>query len=112
MVMEMDEIRDGLAEGWAAPEDRFRDLFERGVDPVWATDAAAVVRYVSPAARRLLGAAAPAPGDRVLDAIHPEDRAPLAGDLAALCARPGSCASSEYRVASGDGSFRWIESTV
>jgi PAS domain S-box-containing protein len=112
MVARMDDIEDGLAGGWMTPEERFRQLFERGVDAVWVTDAAALVRYVSPAARRLLGAAAPEVGASVLDGVHPDDRAPLTADLARLGARSGSFASIEYRVASGDGSFRWIESTV
>ncbi len=108
--------------------EHFRQLFERGVDAVWVTDAAAVVAYVSPAAAQLLGAAAPAPGTSVLDAAHAGDRGFLAADLAGLLARPGSFVSVEYRIASGiasgmasgpasgllggDGCFRWIESTV
>ena len=62
----------------------FRSLVHSGVDAVVLLDDALRVTWASPALERVLGpAAAQLVGRPLLDAVHPEDQAPLAEALAA-----------------------------
>jgi PAS domain S-box-containing protein len=93
-------------------ETKFRRLTENVSDIVAQIDDNGVYRYVSPAAMRVLGVAAEAMiGRRLVDDLHPDDRAAFELWLARLqtnAAEPTTC----FRKHRSDGSEVWLEAAA
>ncbi len=88
----------------------FRSLVHSGVDAVVILDDALRVTWASPALERVLGpAAARLVGRPLLDAVHPEDQAPLAEALAAGAGVP---ALLGLRLRDATGVWRALEAGI
>lgn len=88
----------------------FRSLVHSGVDGVVILDDALRVTWASPALERVLGpAAAQLVGRPLLDAVHPEDRAGLAGALAAGAGAPSLLG---LRLRDATGTWRCLEAGI
>jgi len=88
----------------------FRSLVHSGVDAVVILDDALQVTWASPALERVLGpAAAQLVGRPLLDAVHPEDQAPLAE---ALVAGEGTSALLGLRLRDDTGVWRALEAGI
>lgn len=93
-----------------ASEERFRQLADHISEVFWITDVAkAEMIYVSPGYERIWGR----PGASLLanpaawmEAVHPEDRPLVAGDLGARQAAGGY--DQTYRILRPDGETRWV----
>jgi PAS domain S-box-containing protein len=94
-------------------ERRFRALIDHCADAVALLDRQGVVQYVSPAATRILGYELDTYiGGRAFEIIHPDDRQPIAQQLAQLVLQPGSQFTAELRAQHEDGTWRWFEATA
>ncbi|VTS03373.1 pas domain s-box : Histidine kinase OS=delta proteobacterium MLMS-1 GN=MldDRAFT_0990 PE=4 SV=1: PAS_4: PAS_3: PAS_9: HisKA: HATPase_c: Response_reg: Hpt [Gemmata massiliana] len=82
----------------------FRVLVEHAADLLVVTDAAGVIRYVSPSARRL-GYSGAWTGRRVEEVVHPDDRFALTAALAT--ATPVEC-----RLPLVSGAWRFVEAVA
>ena len=88
----------------------FRSLVHSGVDAVVILDDALRVTWASPALERVLGpAAAQLVGRPLLEAVHPEDQAPLAE---ALAAGAGTSALLGLRLRDAAGVWRSLEAGI
>ncbi|MEU8238276.1 EAL domain-containing protein [Actinoplanes missouriensis] len=105
-------LNDTLLARIGVQEARFRLLVQNSTDMVTITDPGGRLTYVSPAARRMLGAD---PDDLIGTAIapriHPDDRVPAARRLVRVIAAPGATATFQVRVRHADGGYRWFEVT-
>lgn len=94
-------------------KERFRALIEHAADVIGVLDAAGVARYLSPSLETVLGTPPDALlGRSLLERIHPDDRAGLAGALGTVAGQPGGIvARTEFRMRHADGAWRWMEAT-
>jgi diguanylate cyclase (GGDEF)-like protein/PAS domain S-box-containing protein len=91
-------------------EERFRLLVQNSTDIVTITDPDGVVRYISPAVHRVLGLDPDRMlGHNIIHRMHPDDRATVAANVAAVVARPGHSATYRSRLRHADGSWRHLE---
>ncbi|MFO7560835.1 MAG: PAS domain S-box protein [Desulfobacterales bacterium] len=91
-------------------EQKFRELVENINEVFYSVDDKGIVHYISSAMRGTLGYE---PNDIVgrafLDFIHPEDRLRILEKFQKVFS--GQSGSSEYRVLSKTGEYRWIRSS-
>lgn len=94
-------------------KERFRALIEHAPDVIAVVDAGGIVRYVSPAAQKTLGAMPDALiGRSMLSEVHPEDHERVMTAFQATVGRPGAVVErTEFRMRNADGTWRWLEST-
>lgn len=93
----------------AASEERFRSLVTTSAAIVWQADALGRVRVDPERWRDYTGLDACEPGDRWLDAVHPEDRrAAAAAWAAAAAAVEGTVFNHQHRLRKGDGGHTWV----
>ncbi len=91
-------------------EEHFRALIEHGSDVITVLDAEGIMRYVSPAARSVLGYAVEnLIGRRGFDYIHPDDVDAVRHVIARLLVDPTGVERTDYRYRHGDGSWRYME---
>ena len=96
-----------------ATEERFRTLTQQARDAICELAPDGRVLFVSANIEHLCGYA---PSDfehmdpRLL--IHPDDRAPLARQVAAATSCDGDSAPLTFRIRHRDGAWRWLESTL
>jgi len=101
---------------WLARQRRterlFRSLTEDAHDIVNLIDQEGRLRYVSPAAERVLGYRPEDLEDRsALELVHPEDHTVVAAAIGRALSQPGRAQSAEFRFQHKDGSWRVFEST-
>ncbi|GAA2511547.1 sensor domain-containing diguanylate cyclase [Pilimelia columellifera] len=85
-------------------------LLANASDIATIVDADVRLRYVSPAAERVLGYRPGAlVGRSPATLVHPEDRAVAEAQLRKLLANPGQLQSHQARYRHADGSWRWLE---
>lgn len=92
---------------------QFRSLVQNASDLVTVVDALGTIRYQSASSEQVLGI----PSQRLLgtslfDIVHEQDRPGLRATLDDLMAHPGAVGRVEYRIWTGDGSRRHVESAV
>ena len=90
-------------------EARFRALIEKSHDGIVLTSCDGQTLYMSPAAKRIVAAAADSTVVNAFDFIHPDDRARLATMCAKIMEEPNASAILEFRALLPDGSIRWLE---
>ena len=94
-----------------ASEERFRLIAETVEEVFWSSDPSIeTLSYVSPAYERIWGRTCASLYEQpssFLDAIHPDDRAGVIGNLSAL-QRDNLPFGEEYRVIRPDGDVRWV----
>jgi PAS domain S-box-containing protein len=89
---------------------RFRGVVEKLPDIITVLDAAATVRYVSPALERIVGHATEHLVGRTLwEFVHPDDLPNVQNILAKAMHNPGITAPVEFRFRHRDGSWRVLE---
>ena len=105
-----EERRVEAEQALRASEERFRELAETIQEVFWITDARKTqMLYVSPAYETVWGrtcASVYESPQSWLDAIHPDDRARVAGASVTEQVRGGY--DEEYRILRPDGEIRWI----
>ena len=105
-LLRMRQTQDELRES----EERFRQLTDNVEDVFWMFSAPdGVLAYVSPAYATIWGRSCDSLKRHHaswLDAVHPDDRARLAGRWAALATQPHY--EEEYRLVLPDGATRWV----
>ncbi|HEY9528198.1 MAG TPA: PAS domain S-box protein, partial [Anaerolineales bacterium] len=93
-----------------ASEKRFRTWIENSSDIVTVLDAAGVIQYESPSAKRLLDyCPEELLGRKAFDFIHPEDQNRIISAFAESLQNPDSTVSAEFRFLHRDGSWRFLE---
>ncbi|MFP3905478.1 MAG: putative bifunctional diguanylate cyclase/phosphodiesterase [Acidimicrobiales bacterium] len=94
-------------------ETRFRALIQRSKDVAVIVDVGGTLRYVSPGVTDLLGySPAELVGTDGWALVHPDDLPQLRSELGVVARTAGARATTEYRIRTVDGSYRWIEQTV
>jgi PAS domain S-box-containing protein len=92
---------------------QFRSLVQNASDLVTVVDARGTIRYQSASSEQMLGIpSADLLGTNLFDAVHEEDAPSLRATLDDLLAHPSAVARVEYRVRTGDGSWRHVESAL
>lgn len=92
---------------------RFRSLVQNAGDLLVVSDADGTIRYVSPAAERILGRSpAELVGTTPLDLVHLDDVDKLAAAFAEKAGLPGDGEPVEIRFRHADGTWRWLEATT
>ncbi|MBI1814214.1 MAG: PAS domain S-box protein [Deltaproteobacteria bacterium] len=95
----------------AASEARLRALVQNSSDLITIVDDDSSVRYVSPAAARILGyKPAQLIGESTAQHVHPDDRQPLRALFTELLNHPDQARRIEYRVRHASGSWVQVES--
>lgn len=99
----------GLAVPWDT-QTRLNAIFEHVTEGLALLDRQGVVRHASRSTQRLLGHERAAfAGRALLDWVHPDDRATLAGALARCLVQPGSAVSSAFRLRDSLGQYRHMQ---
>ncbi|MEK6799224.1 MAG: PAS domain S-box protein [Planctomycetota bacterium] len=94
-------------------EERFRAIVEHSRDGICLCTTDAVIRYVSPVVREIMGYGPEELMDRVgFDFVHPDDRIFFRERFAWVAERPGAHLRVETRVVHRCGSVRWLELTL
>lgn len=103
-------VRQLLSET-AEHDRRFAALLAHASDAFAVLEADGTVRYASPASGRLLSTSPDQYIGRAVDSmvglVHPDDRA-RSERLNAIFATPGGVMSEEFRIADGNGEYRWL----
>jgi PAS domain S-box-containing protein len=95
-----------------AAESNFRLLAENANDVVSRCDRNGFWRYVSPAASRVFGVAHTSLlGKRMLDFVHPDDRAAMRERIAKLQAGTQEDERPSFRIVRPDASVAWLEAS-
>jgi PAS domain S-box-containing protein len=91
-------------------EARYRTLVDLSPDAV-LLNSHHRIEYANRAAAEMFGVSAPAllVGREVLEMVHPEDRAMIAGRVEYLRSGPGKTKFNELRMLREDGSVAWLE---
>ena len=92
-------------------EEYFRALIENAADLITVMDAGGCVRYMSPAAERLLGHPAGDSVPALEELLHEEDLPALRSALRAA-ETPGATAAFEARFLHADGSWRHLAASI
>ena len=107
-----------ITERWRAEvalrrsEQRFRSLVQHASDLITVIEADTTIRYQSPAIVRILGYRSSAVvGQKLLDAVHPDDRDHIMASLRQLMARRGGTVTGQGRVRDSRGEWRHLEFT-
>jgi PAS domain S-box-containing protein len=112
------ETEEGAARGRAEEalresEERYRLLAENSSDVIRRISSDAIVSYVSPASRSVLGYEPEELVGRGYSwGIHPEDEALVRDAVGAFMAGSGDTATYEYRTRRQDGTYVWVESRM
>jgi diguanylate cyclase (GGDEF)-like protein/PAS domain S-box-containing protein len=94
-------------------EMRFRALIQRSKDVAVIVDVPGTLHYVSPGVTDLLGfSPAELVGTDGWALVHPEDLERLRNELRVVVSAAGAHTTTEYRIRTADGSYRWVEQTV
>jgi len=94
-------------------EERFRSFIESTTDWVWSVDPQGVHTYSNPAVARILGyGPEELVGRRAFDLVHPDDRADVAQQFAALAAERRGWRNLVIRWQRKDGAYRFLESSA
>jgi diguanylate cyclase (GGDEF)-like protein/PAS domain S-box-containing protein len=94
-------------------QERFQSLVQNSADVNAVVRADGTIVYESPAVERVLGTRPDDHiGTRVLDLVHPDDRAWGEQFLADVARTPGRQLSGEFRVHHADGSWRMVEAVA
>jgi PAS domain S-box-containing protein len=92
-------------------EETFRNMVEKINDVVFEVSQDAVIRYVSPSIRKVLGySPEEITGKNFFNFMYPDDRPALMEALATLNSRDSS--HLEYRYFKKDGTIRWVRSST
>ncbi len=100
-----------ITERWRS-EERFRSLVQNASDLITVISPDTTVLYQSPAVRRVLGydpdqvVAA-----KLVDFVHPDDRAQFVATLGDLMMKPAGTITGEGRLRDSDGIWRYLEFT-
>jgi diguanylate cyclase (GGDEF)-like protein/PAS domain S-box-containing protein len=109
LVRETDHAYESIAER----EAQFRALIQHASDAIAVNDAEGRFVFMSPAVEKLLGLTPEEfLGRTVLDFVHPDDRDHVIPFLVQIGENPGRTYVVEARSRSGDGSWRWLETTT
>jgi diguanylate cyclase (GGDEF)-like protein/PAS domain S-box-containing protein len=94
-------------------EERFRGLVQNASDLILVMQPDSTVTYQTPSAEQLLGVEPDAlHGTRLLELVHPEDRARVALLLEQTAARAGVSAPLEWRLRHRDGTWIHVEAVA
>ena len=112
LVRRVASVKDDVAT-LATSEARFRSLVQNSSDVILIVDPDTTIRYASPAARQVLGVAdRQLVGTRMIDHVHPEDRAAANRFFVILRESDGTVPSvQDWRLQRADGSLLWTENT-
>lgn len=89
---------------------RFQALLAHTSDGLVLFDAALTVIYASPMTTRMLGVRLEEIlGQPAGTYVHPDDRGKVIARLEEVVATPGARSCATFRVATADGTYRWIE---
>jgi diguanylate cyclase (GGDEF)-like protein/PAS domain S-box-containing protein len=106
-----DQLRDSRALRTTAA--RMRALVENATDVITILNADGTVRWSSPSADRVFGYPAGSfAGVNVFALMHPEDAPAVAEAFSDALTRPGPTRTVQFRLAHGNGGWRWAESTA
>lgn len=111
IVVNAQDVTDQIAaeEELRRSEERFRALVQNTSDIIAILEADGRLRYASPAAERVLGAAPPV-GENVFDTlVHPDDAARLLDAYQEAVLSAESSAPTELRLRHADGSWRDVD---
>jgi diguanylate cyclase (GGDEF)-like protein/PAS domain S-box-containing protein len=98
-----------ITERWRS-EERFRSLVQNASDLITVISPDTTVLYQSPAVRRVLGYDPEhLVGAKLLDLVHPDDRAQFVATLGDLMMKPAGTITGEGRVHDNDGAWRHLE---
>jgi diguanylate cyclase (GGDEF)-like protein/PAS domain S-box-containing protein len=93
-----------------ANEERFRALVQNASDVVVVVGVDSTVTYQTPSVERLLGyGPGELVGTRLVDLVHPEERAQALGFLEVTGTTPGITAPVEWRLRHRDGTWLYME---
>ncbi|WP_235979556.1 bifunctional diguanylate cyclase/phosphodiesterase [Rhabdothermincola sediminis] len=93
-------------------EERFRALVQNAADSIVVLGSDGTIEYVG-GERQLFGRAAhEVVGHDSVEWVHPDDLPRLARELGEVASVPGASRQSTFRVLSGEGRWRWAETTV
>ena len=105
-VTELVEAEEGLRKS----EKRFRSLVQ-SAEIIMVMDVDKVVRYASPALKRVLGyRPEDVLGNDAFQVLHPDDTAQVRNVIVSAIEQPGSAFRVELRLRHADGSWRHMES--
>jgi PAS domain S-box-containing protein len=91
-------------------EERFRNVIENASDLFVIVDAQAMLTYISPSVKRVLGYETDeVTGDYLFDYFHPEEREGAMGILWGILATPGTTPALSFRVLHKSGAWRFLE---
>ncbi|MHB1800141.1 MAG: diguanylate cyclase domain-containing protein, partial [Actinomycetes bacterium] len=94
-------------------EERFRTLVHDAADVVAVVDPCGGIGYVSDSAAAVLGyTPAVLVGRRWMDIVHPDDLDTVVAAFDGVLTHPGSATIVESRLRHGDGSWRFVETSV
>jgi PAS domain S-box-containing protein len=92
-------------------EERYRALTQNSSDLVTVMETTGLIRYQSPAIRRMLGySPSELLGHNAFDYVHPDDLPRVRKVFDESVEDPARRPSAEYRFRRRDGSWRWLES--
>jgi len=98
-----------ITERWRS-EERFRSLVQNASDLITVISPDTTVLYQSPAVRRVLGYDPEhLVGAKLVDFVHPGDRAQFVATLGDLMMKPAGTITVEGRVHDSDGAWRHLE---
>lgn len=98
-----------ITERWRS-EERFRSLVQNASDLITVISPDTTVLYQSPAVRRVLSYDPEhLVGAKLVDFLHPDDRAQFVATLGDLMMKPGGTITGEGRVCDSDGTWHHLE---
>jgi len=107
------EVREcKIRESHRRQEARFRGLIEKSAEGIIVSAADGAWLYMSPAAERIFGCShAKVLGKRIVDFVHPDDRAKIAEAMTQVRTPSDETVATEFRIVHPDGSIHWIAGT-
>jgi diguanylate cyclase (GGDEF)-like protein/PAS domain S-box-containing protein len=111
-IVQLNSVTAKAHEAVQESEKRLRSLVQYANDPIVVVDARGVLRYVSPAIRRILGYDPEHFCDTLVsDHVHPDDVAAVVNVLVDALDEPGRTLTFTARGQHREGEWRWIETT-
>ncbi|MCB1006553.1 MAG: EAL domain-containing protein, partial [Acidimicrobiales bacterium] len=111
LALQSAELRRDLA--FQQTERRYRAMFENSSDLVCVVDEEARISFTSPAIRHLLDVEPDAVvGRTFIDLVHDRDRAKAASMMRSALKEDAVADPLELRLATPDGSVRWVEAVA